>query len=101
MSRLVRDSSTEDFQMKGGTGHRYLICSLTGEEDPMSLLGVKEVIGLTEITSIPYSPSYFKDRFIKNITRKDKRLIFNLYVEATLIIADRIMIENQQSKLTA
>lgn len=39
---------------------RFLIFSLNGEEYAVPLLKVKEVIALTDITPVPYSPPHFK-----------------------------------------
>ena len=39
---------------------KYLIFSLAEERYGIPLSSVKEVIGLTEITSVPHAPSYFK-----------------------------------------
>jgi purine-binding chemotaxis protein CheW len=41
-------------------GARYLVFSLCGEEYAVPLLKVKEVIALTEITPVPYTPAHFK-----------------------------------------
>jgi purine-binding chemotaxis protein CheW len=42
------------------TSKRYLAFSLCEEQYAIPLLQVKEVIGMTEATPIPYTPSYFK-----------------------------------------
>lgn len=39
---------------------RFLIFSLCGEQYAVPLLNVKEVIALTDITPVPYSPPHFK-----------------------------------------
>lgn len=42
------------------TSERYLAFSLCDEQYAIPLLQVKEVIGMTEATPIPYTPTYFK-----------------------------------------
>lgn len=42
------------------TSQRYLAFSLCEEQYAIPLLQVKEVIGMTEATPIPYTPPYFK-----------------------------------------
>lgn len=42
------------------TDHRYLAFTLNKDLYAIPLMGVKEVIGLTEITPVPETPSYFK-----------------------------------------
>lgn len=42
-----------------GTDSRYLCFSLGNEHFSIPLLQVKEVIGIPEFTTIPYTPSYF------------------------------------------
>lgn len=39
---------------------RYLVFSLNQEQYALPLLKVKEVIGFTEITQVPYTPSHFR-----------------------------------------
>lgn len=39
---------------------RFLVFSLCGEEYAIPLLKVREVIALTEITPVPYTPPHFK-----------------------------------------
>lgn len=39
---------------------RYLVFRLVNEEYAVPLLKVKEVIAMTDITPVPYTPSYFK-----------------------------------------
>lgn len=44
----------------GKTRDRYLCFSLGTEEYAIPLLKIKEVIGVPEITPVPFTPSYFK-----------------------------------------
>jgi len=45
---------------RNGEAQRYLAFSLCGEEYAIPLLKVKEVIALSEITPVPYTPPHFK-----------------------------------------
>lgn len=54
------DPMTTTTQNETGEAERYLVFSLNGEEYAVPLLKVKEVIALTDITPVPYTPPYFK-----------------------------------------
>ena len=43
-----------------GLGGKYLTFSLGNEEYGVSILKVREIIGLMEITAVPHTPSYIK-----------------------------------------
>ena len=58
-------SEQTDVVSKVGTkenseAQRYLAFSLCGEEYAIPLLKVKEVIAVSEITPVPYTPPHFK-----------------------------------------
>lgn len=56
-----KDSTFKNTQASSGADtQRYLVFSLAQEEYAVPLLAVKEVIGMTETTPIPFAPSYFK-----------------------------------------
>ena len=55
---IVSSESSEKSEQ--GNQERFLAFSLGKEHFGIPLIRVKEVIGLTEITSVPYTPSHFK-----------------------------------------
>jgi len=45
---------------KSGEERRYLVFSLLNEQYAVPLLQVKEVLGITDTTPVPYTPSHFR-----------------------------------------
>lgn len=54
------DNERDKSASKQDAANRYLVFTLNGESFGIPLLKVKEVIGMTDVTSIPYAPSHFK-----------------------------------------
>jgi purine-binding chemotaxis protein CheW len=50
----------QEFKNNQGEAARFLAFTLCGEEYAVPLLKVKEVIALTEVTPVPYTPAHFK-----------------------------------------
>ena len=81
----------------GGRAGKYLTFSLAGEEYGISILRIKEIIGMMPITSVPQTPDYVKG--VINLRGKvipviDLRLRFHLpfrdYMERTCIVVVEI-----------
>lgn len=98
MNRIEKNLSNEHrSQSQNDDSLRYLIFSLSGEEFAIPLLDVKEVIGPSEATPIPNTPSYFKGIINLRgqvISVMDLRLKLNLKKaecgpEASIIILDK------------
>lgn len=47
-------------EVEGGTAEKYLTFSLGGEEYGISILSIREIIGMIPVTSVPQSPPYVK-----------------------------------------
>jgi purine-binding chemotaxis protein CheW len=60
MNETIEPSSAANQEKTDDEAERFLAFSLNGEHYGIPLLKVKEVIELTKITPIPYSPNYFK-----------------------------------------
>lgn len=56
-TKLVTDTGSAKAERDS---ERYLVFSLNHEQYALPLLKVKEVIGYTEITQVPYTPSHFR-----------------------------------------
>jgi len=88
-----------DHNVNAGENHegKYLTFSLAGEEYGISILKVKEIIGMMSVTPVPQTPEYFKG--VINLRGKvipvvDLRLKFGMaslaYTERTCIIVVEI-----------
>jgi purine-binding chemotaxis protein CheW len=60
MTEELSSTATSQDQKAQGETARFLAFTLCQEEYAVPLLKVKEVIALTEITPVPYTPSHFK-----------------------------------------
>jgi len=59
MATVAERSGSEGSSAKG-LGGKYLTFSLGNEEYGVSILKVREIIGIMEITAVPHTPSYIK-----------------------------------------
>ena len=93
----IEESRDQAVKSPGGKEGKYLTFALSGEEYGISIIKVKEIIGIMAITSVPQTPGYVKG--VINLRGKvipviDLRLKFDMeslaYTERTCIIVVEI-----------
>jgi len=97
MTNTIEETMTQAVAMMSDREGKYLTFSLAGEEYGISILKVKEIIGMMPITTVPQTPPYVKG--VINLRGKvipvvDLRSKFGLdsmeYTERTCIIVVEI-----------
>ena len=97
---IIQNSPAEDFAEKSSAAYeegKYLTFTLSGEDYGISILKIKEIIGILPITPVPQTPGYVKG--VINLRGQvipviDLRLKFEMkpidYTERTCIIVVEI-----------
>lgn len=97
MPAAIEETMTQDVNTVSGRDGKYLTFTLAGEEYGISILKVKEIIGMLPITTVPQTPPYVKG--VINLRGKvipvvDLRRKFGMdpmeYTERTCIIVVEI-----------